>query len=370
MVSSISSFSLSRQPGGQVVSSFSGSSMNIGNIGSVSGSASFTLSETSDNASSTVFDVMQLDSNGAMAIEVAGNDNNTRFSGYNIYAAFNSENNFGYNVELNTVNSSFDFSGNSSGAQITTSANSAYNTVQLGGGKNSVHSETIDAKLTSTGITPETRSFNNLVTDSGYSNVFLSSADSITKFETTYDSYGAFFQGGNIGDVVNIGGSYGVFRGGDGNNIFTTSEFKNIYDSSAFNVVFGGLGVNTYNDYGIGNMYQGAYALYQNTAYAGINGADTIRMNGAYGVARVSAEKAADTPEFEINGEFNVAFTGESGTVDGYSYNYNDIIRGRIGSYSNDVAWTLTNFYSSNFSPSGYAAYLGSQLLGLVMDEV
>ena len=359
------SFSLARQANGQVVSSFAGSNMRISNIGNVSGTAQFSLSETDEGSKSTVFDVMQMNSNSAMSIDAAANDSNIKFSGYNIDAAFNSETGLGYNVELNTVNSRYDFSGNSSGAQVETSVNSAHNMVQLGGGKNVVHSETVNAKLTHEGLTDETRSFNNLVKDAGYSNVFLSSVDSITKFRTTEDSYGAFFAGGNVGDVVNIGGSYGVFQGGNGNNIFTTSEFKNMYDSSAFNVVFGGLGVNTYNDYGMGNMYQGAYAL-----YPGYNGIDTIRMNGCYGIARVSAENVADNPEFEINGSFNAAFTGEQAEIDGITYNYNDILRGRVGQYSNDVAWTLSNFYSSNFSPSGYAALYGSQLLGLVMDEV
>ena len=129
----------------------------------------------------------------------------------------------------------------------------------LGGGAKVVHSETIPGALTKDGLNAEAREFNNLVSDSGYSNVFISSLDSRTKFETTADSYGVFFSGGDRGDVVNIGGSYGVFQGGNGDNIFTTSEFKNMYESSAFNVVFGGLGYNTYNDYGIVNMYQGAY---------------------------------------------------------------------------------------------------------------
>ena len=358
----ITSFSLSRMSNGQVVSSLKGSNVNVNNIGKVSGSASFSLSET-DDVAATVFDVMQLDSSSAMAIDVAGNDNNTRFSGYNINAAFNAENNLGYNVELNTVNSTFDFSGTTSGAQISSTANSAYNRVQLGGGKNIVHAENIDAALTSTGQT-ETRYFNNLVTDSGYSNVFLSSTDSQTKFETTKSSYGAFIQGGYGNDVFNIGGSYGIFSGVAGDNIFTTSEAKTVNDSSAFNVVFGGIGSNTYNDFGIKNMYHGAYALYG----AGVNGADTVRLNGFYGIARIDASNDNTAKsDIYINGSYNAGFTGDKAEVNGVEISYQDVLLGKVGEFTNTTAWTLDNFYSSNFSPSGYAATYGRNLLQTVL---
>ena len=357
----ITSFSLARQANGQVVSSLKGSAVNVNNIGRVSGSGSFTLSETNDGAGATVFDVMQLDSPAALSIDVAGNDNNTRFSGYNINARFSSENNLGYNVELNTVNSTFDFSGTTSGAQISTTANSAYNRVQLGGGKNVVHAENIDAALTSTG-NAETRYFNNLVTDSGYSNVFLSSKDSQTKFETTKDSYGAFIQGGYGNDVYNIGGSYGIFNGVAGDNIFTTSEAKTVNDSSAFNVVFGGVGSNTYNDFGIKNMYQGGYALY------GQNGADTIRLNGFYGIARIdTSNNTTGKSDFFINGSYNAGFTGDKATVNGIDISYQDVLLGKVGEFTNTTAWTLDNFYSSNYSPSGYAALYGRNLLQTVL---
>ena len=141
----LTSFSLTRQDNGQTISSLKGSGVKVNNIGKMSGSAAFTLSETTDTCAATVFDVMQLDSESGLALDVAGNDNNTRFTGYNINAKFNEENNYGYNVELNTLNSTFDFSGTNSGAQISTTANSAYNMVQLGGGRNVVHAEAIDA---------------------------------------------------------------------------------------------------------------------------------------------------------------------------------------------------------------------------------
>ncbi len=361
----ISSLTLSRLSNGQAMTSIKGADgLDVGNIGKVSGSASFSLSETSDSAAATVFDVMQLDSTDAMNILVAGNDNNTRFSGYNINAAFNENNNYGYNVELNTINSTFDFSGTKSGAQVATTAYSANNRVQLGGGKNIVHQETIDGALTSS-RQAETRYFNNLVIDSGYSNVFLSSSDSQTKFETTSTSAGAFIQGGYGNDVFDIGGSHGVFNGVAGDNIFTTAEAKDIDDKSAFNVVFGGIGSNAYNDFGIKNMYQGAYALYG----AGINGADTIRMKGFYGIARIDTSK--DTTDaksdFEINGAYNAGFTGDEGTVNGLNLNYQDILLGRVGEYVNSTAWTLNNFFSSLNSPAGYASQYSSSLLQRVL---
>ena len=359
----ISSLTLSRLSNGQAMSTVKGADgLNVGNVGKVSGTASFTLSETSDGAAATVFDVMQLDSNDAMNIAVAGNDNNTRFSGYNIDAVFKENNNLGYNVEVNTVNSTFDFSGTTSGAQVSTTMYSANNRVQLGGGKNVVHQEVIDGALTSTGQA-ETRSFNNLVTDAGYSNVFLSSADSQTKFETTATSAGAFIQGGLGNDVFNIGGSYGVFNGVAGDNIFTTAEAKNIDEKSAFNVIFGGIGSNAYNDFGIKNMYHGGYALY------GQNGADVIRMNGFYGIARIdtSNDTSDAKSDFYINGSYNAGFTGDSATVNGLELKYEDILLGRVGEYTNSTAWTLNNFYSSLNSPSGYAAQYSNALLKTVL---
>ena len=359
----LTSFTLTRLDNGQTMSSIKGSNVNVTNVGKVSGSASFMLSETNDSSPETVFDVMQLDSSGFMSIDVAGNDNNTRFTGSNINARFNAENNYGYNVELNTVNSSFDFSGTNSGAQISTTSGSAYNRVQLGGGKNVVHYETIDAALTSTGQA-QTRFFNNLVTDSGYSNVFLSSKNSQTKFETTKDSRGAFIQGGYGNDVFDIGGTYGVFNGVAGDNIFTTAEAKSISDTSAFNVVFGGVGANTYNDFGIKNMYQGAYALYG----AGTNGADLVRLNGVYGIARIdtSGDLAARS-DIMISGSYNAGFTGERGEVDGVTLNYNDVLLGRVGNFTSTTAWTLDNFYSSNYAPTGYAGSYSYSLLQNVL---
>lgn len=369
----MASFTLSRtQSGLGLMSIYNAENLSVGNVGQLNGNLTTTLTETGDGTGSTVHTLIQSNSNSAAQLKMAGNNNNTLFSGYNIYASFDAECAYGYNVELDTINSVFDFSNSQSGAYVSTTESSANNLVQLGGGKNALHQETIKENLTASGD-KETRAFNNLVTDSGYSNSFFSSYDSQTKFETTYSSYGAYIEGGNTGDVFNLGGKYGVIKGGNGYNIFTTAEAKNIDETSGFNVVFGGLGTNAYNDYGISNMYQGAYALYQGTAYEGANGYDTIRMNGFYGIARTDASKLAEgyDPSVYFTGSYNTFFTGESAEVDGVTINYRDLLNGSYAGYQkeSDPIWTLSDFYGSNFSPTGYARAYGSQLLAKILDE-
>ena len=180
-------------------------------------------------------------------------------------------------------------------------------------------------------------------------------------------------EGGNGNDVYNINGKYGVFKGGSGYNIFTTAEAKDVEDPSGYNVVFGGLGTNAYNDYGMNNMYQGAYALYQGTAYSGVNGYDTVRMNGYYGIARTDASKLAEgyDPSVYFTGYMNAFFTGESATVDGVTINYHDILNGTYANCNKsfEPVWTMRNFYGSNYSPTGYSAAYSSLLLSKVFDE-
>ena len=369
----MTAFTLSRTASGLgLMSIYNAENLNIGNVGTLNGNLTTTLTETSDGKGATVHTLIQSNSNAAATLSMAGNDNNTLFSGYNFYASFDEECALGYNVEMDTVNSIFDFSNTSSGAFVSTSSNSMYNRVQLGGGQNAIHSENVSAKLTASGEA-ESRVFNNVVTDSGYSNVFFSSYDSQTKFETTDTSYGAYIEGGNGNDVYNINGKYGVFKGGSGYNIFTTAEAKDVEDPSGYNVVFGGLGTNAYNDYGMNNMYQGAYALYQGTAYSGVNGYDTVRMNGYYGIARTDASKLAEgyDPSVYFTGYMNAFFTGESATVDGVTINYHDILNGTYANYNKsfEPVWTMRNFYGSNYSPTGYSAAYSSLLLSKVFDE-
>lgn len=358
----ITSLTLSKGANGGYYTSLMGDKVNVKNVGTLTGSAKLGLSKTSDDSAAAVFDIMQTSINSGLNIDVAGNDNNTRFSGYNINATFAAENNYGYNVELNTINSSFDFSKTSSGAQISTTENSMFNIVQLGGGKNVVHQETIDGAMTASGES-ETRQFNNLVVDSGFSNTFLSSKASQTKFETTTSSRGAFIQGGYGNDVFNISGSYGVFNGVGGNNIFVTKESSGLYGNkkgSFSNVIFGGTGTNTYNDFGLQNMYHGAYAL------GLVNGADTIRLNGSYGIARIDTQNdTSPKSDIFINGDMNMAFTGEEATINGDTINYYDVLKG--GYFSEGNIWTLEDFYSSEESPNGYAAQLGYSLLEKIM---
>ncbi len=347
----------------------------VSNIGQMSGSATFTLTETADNSRETVFNVIQGDANDSVSFSMAGNDGNISFNGYNMYAAFDAECENGYNVELNTINSQFNFLGTRSGAMISTTAYSMNNVVQLGGGSNIVHAETIDGSLTPSGQA-ENFFFNNVVSDSGYSNTFLSAFDSYTKFETTSSSVGAYMQGGYGNDVYNIGGSYGVFNGVGGENVFTTAEFRDMYNTSSSNVVFGGVGTNAYNDYGIGNMYQGAYALYQDTQYAGMNGYDTLRMNGYYGIARVDASALPEgyDPSVFYNGSYNAVFTGENASFEynGRTYNisYRDVLNGKYADYqrADGTTWTLSDFYGSSYSPTGYAFQYGYSLLSRVLD--
>ena len=321
----------------------------IANVGRVSGSASFGLSQTTEGTNATVFDVKQMNAYGNAAFKMeGGNNNNTRFTGYNIFASFDSDSESFYNVELNTENSVFDFTGTTSGAMVSTTKNSYNNEVRLGGGQNVVDADIIAADKGASGQN-EQRYYNNTVVDSGNSNSFISSSNSATRFTTTSSSKGAFISGGDIQDTYYLNGASGTVVGGAGYNIFNTGK------DSLYNATFGGYGMNVYNDFGTKNMYQGSYALND----YGYNGADTIRFNGNFGIARVNAANAADDPNIYYNGgSFNAGFTGETGVLkDGTEINYSDMMNGKYTNYKykDRMNWTLADFYSAAIAPTGKA---------------
>ena len=316
------------------------------NVGKVNGSASFGLSETSDGTKSTVFDVQQMNAYGSAELKMqGGNSNNTRFSGYNMFATFDADSESYYNVEFDTVNSVFDFTGTNSGAMIETSARSNNNEIRLGGGKNVISGEAIAADKGTTGAT-EKRYYNNTVVDAGKSNAFISSEDSATRF--TLNGQGAFVSGGDLSDTYYINGANSTVVGGAGYNLY------NMGATAGYNAVIGGYGINAYNDFGTRNMYQGSYAMNQ----YGYNGADTIRFNGNFGMARVNAANAADDPNIYYNGgSYNAAFTTDDVTFkNGTTVNYNDMLNGKYANYrfSAGTNWTLSDFYSAAGSPEGY----------------
>ena len=332
----------------------------MANVGKVTGSASFGLSETNEGTKSTVFDIQQKNAYGSAELKMqGGNNNNTRFSGYNMFASFDSDSESFYNVEFDTVNSVFDFTGTSSGAMIETSSRSSNNEIRLGGGKNAIDGERIGADKGSTGAA-ENRYYNNTVVDAGMSNAFISSEDSVTKF--MMNGQGAFVAGGDISDTYYINGANTTVVGGAGYNIFNMGLY------STYNAVFGGTGVNSYNDFGTRNMYQGSYAL---NSY-GYNGADTIRFNGNFGMARVNSANAADDPNIYYNGgSYNAAFTSDLVTFeDGTSVDYSSMMHGKYADYrySASTNWTLEDFYSQQSSPKGYTREYSMQALERVLD--
>ena len=332
-----------------MINLYNAKDITMANVGKVSGSASFGLSQTSEGANETVFDVKQMNaySNATLQMQ-GGNSNNTRFSGYNMFASFDTDSESFYNVEFDTVNSIFDFTGTTSGAMISTTSRSNNNEIRLGGGKSAIDGETISADNGITGNS-ETRYYNNTVVDAGKSNVFISSENSATKFMTTSTSQGAFISGGDISDTYYLNGSSATVVGGAGYNIY------NMGASSLYNAVFGGTTANAYNDFGTRNMYQGSYALNQ----YGFNGADTIRFNGNYGIARVNAANAADEPTIYYNGgSYNAGFTGDSATLsDGTTIGYREMLNGTYANYKykDGMNWTLYDFYSASSAPENYA---------------
>ena len=348
---------------GGTLNLYNASNLQVANMGQVTGTMSVGLTETSEGAHHTVFAAIQQNPYSGAQISVAGEkDKNYLFTGYNFDASFGSNSQSYYNVELDSANSKFDFSGNQYGAIVSTTQRSANNVVQLGGGKNVVFAENIDANLGVSGQV-EQRAYNNMVIDSGSSNVFLSSADSATRFETTQTSKGAFIAGGDLQDTYVLNGIYGVAYGGSGYNIFNTTG------TSAFNVAIGGVGTNAYNDYGIKNMYQGAYAFNQ----YGINGDDTIRFNGYYGIARIGTTNLTGaTSAFHYNsGSWNAGFTGDSATLEnGTVIDYRQLLNGTYADYnkSDGTTWTLRDFYSANSAPTGYAGYYSSMLLQQILE--
>ena len=335
---------------------------NIANVGNLTGSASFGLSQTDEGTNSTVFDVKQMNSSGSAALRMAGgNSNNTRFTGYNMFASFDSDSESFYNVEFDTVNSVFDFTGTTSGAMIATTQNSYNNEIRLGGGKTAIDGENISADKGVSGQT-EARYYNNTVVDAGRSNSFISSENSATKFTTTMTSRGAFIAGGDIQDTYYLNGANATVVGGSGYNIFNNTG------TSIYNAVFGGYGTNVYNDFGTRNMYQGSYALND----YGYNGADTIRFYGNYGIARVNAQNAADDPSIYYNGgSYNAGFAGDMGELpDGTTVSYNDIMNGAYANYryKDGLNWTMKDFYSSSAASEGYAKYYSSMAMMNVLE--
>ena len=344
-----------------MINLYNAKDVSIANVGKVSGSASFGLSETDEGTKSTVFDVQQMNAYGSAELKMqGGNSNNTRFSGYNMFATFDTDSESFYNVELDTENSVFDFTATSSGAMISTTERSNNNEVRLGGGKNPIYGETIAADKGTTGSV-ENRYYNNTVTDAGRSNAFISSTDSVTKF--TMNGYGAFVAGGDISDTYYLNGASTTVVGGAGYNIFNTGK------QSQYNAVFGGTGVNAYNDFGTRNMYQGSYALNQ----YGFNGVDTIRFNGNFGIARVNAANAADDLNIYYNGgSYNAAFTSDSVTFkDGTTVDYKDMLNGKYANYrfAPGMNWSLNDFFSAATSPEGYTKEYSLYALERVLDQ-
>lgn len=337
----------------------------IANIGLATGNVAFGLGKTTDSGT-TVFEV----GGNSMSMTVAKNDKDLLFYGNDLAVTFNQQNDTPWSVGIDSTNSTFDFSGTSSGAFVQTTESSGNNRVQLGGGS-LFASEVIKAPLTAS-QTNEERAYNNVVIDSGRSNSFFSASNSQSKFTTTSTSSGAFVMGGFGNDTFDVGGKYGVFNGYAGYNIFTTAEAKTELNTSFSNVMIGGIGNNVVNDYGLENMYQGSYinAAWAGTEYEGINGADSIRMNGIRGIARADAEHAIEAPEFVMQGYFNSGFTGDfAETADGKQYSYDDIMNNRVANYErkDGLAWSLENFYSSNDSPKGYAASFGMNFLQYIL---
>ena len=348
--------------------------LNVGNVGQLAGNLSTSLSQTADNKE-TVFNLVQDNQAGYANLNMAANDKNIAFYGHNFNASFANESYNGYNVELNTQNSVFDFSNTRSGAMVTTSETSQGNLVALGGGGSYLTSgeiENLDGSKATVG-------FHNQVMDSGYSNVFIAAAaDSNNLFTATTSSWGAYMQGSAAGtDKFAIEGLNGVFWGVGGYNEFTTKAAETLDDDGAHhNVTFGGVGYNIYNDFGMHNMYQGAYATLADGAKQ--SGYDTLRMNGYYGVARLDATALPEgfDQSLYFNGSYNTVFTADEQTFtdkksgESRTINYYDYLNGTYSTYqrSNGRNWTLSDFYGAAESGVGYSRAYGYSLLERVLN--
>ncbi len=221
--------------------------LDVNGAGSVTGSAVFSMGETSDGNS--VVQIGQTKYGRELNISIDSTPNNLEFYGENVNANFNSKVAKNYNVQWNASNSSLNSTKGSGTMYINTSENASNNTFNVGDSKTKVQG-----------------TYDNVLIDNGKNNVYKSESDSTNLFITSETSDGALIYAGDGENKVLVGGKNGIYVGGAGkDHIVTDANSKNnllfgmdgddvIDEYGQHNTFLGGKGKDEYNSYGKDNL--------------------------------------------------------------------------------------------------------------------
>ena len=253
---------------------------NISGLGTATGSASYSLGVTSGSSNSTVLNVGQTQDTNSLVFVAADTTDSYQFYGKNIDATFSADPSESYNVEWNASNSKFDSSGTTSGVVFQAGTVSSNNAIVLG-------------KSTTNYL----GGYDNIVVDSGTSNLYFGASTSKNLYQTTASSDSVGIVAGNGANVFNIGGSNGFYSGGSGNDTFVTSA-----SSATKNMILGNDGDDTMQDFGSstlfvggnGNDYAGAHGK-NALMYVGTSSGDTLDGSGATNSALFKSSTLTDT---------------------------------------------------------------------------
>lgn len=253
---------------------------NITGAGTVSGSGTFSIGETSD--AQTVVQAGQIRDGARLDMSVSSDLTNLEFYGDNVNANFNGKVGKSYNVQWNASNGSLDSTKGTGSMYINTSEDAENNTFKVGDSR----------------IKVET-AYDNVLIDNGKNNVYKGESDSTNLFITSETSDGALIYAGDGENKALIGGKNGVYVGGSGNDHIVTDE------NSKNNLLFGMDGDDVIDEYG------------QHNTFLGGKGYDYYNSYGKNNLANLG-----NGEDYELHlkaGSNNTIFTGEE--LDGYNYN-------------------------------------------------
>lgn len=318
----MSSFSVTRAANGQtIVSLQSLENYSIRGAGVLSGNVRISSGQTTGGSDESVLQIGQTSDAGCLKFEAADTKNNLEFYGQNINAEFNTKSSSYYNVKMNAHNSTLDSTKSNSSIVLENSESSYNNLIKTG-----------------TAQTKPLGKYDNLIYDNGKNNTYIASDTSTTRVETSATSNGAIVKAGNGLNDYFIGGTAGVFIGGNSTDNYITDK-----DTAKQNLMIGKLGNDIVSDYG------------QNSLFVGGAGLDTANLYGKYGVANLGFDEVGNFT-FGNGSLENSVFTGEKQTdADGKVYDYKDILKLR--------GWSATDFLAkSNINNNPYYSLMKNEI--------
>jgi len=263
---------------------------NIGNVGQVSGSTAFHITEDKNDEGGyqPTLNFSQHDENGSM--ELVGFDitNNLNFHGHNITADF-SKAEGDQTITLDAKNSKV-HAGNGSNV-VKTTAQSENNTIISGYNASDF-------------------------SDSGSNNTFKALGGA-NYFQTTGSSKGANIYDGAGASTFDIAGQYGFVDGGNGDDTFNLHGEMLVNKNFAYrNVITGGNGNDVFTGKGAHNLIFGN------------EGRDNYSVGGDWNLANLGFYEGADV-RLPSSSRFGMAFTTTNFTsANGVTYDYYTALNG------------------------------------------